>query len=288
MKKFLVALACVSIFLTSGCFKRDEFEDITIYTSNYPIAYITNRLYGDHSTVQSIYPNGVSMNSYDLTEKQLEDYSQGNLFIFNGLLEKEKNYVIQMFNSNKNLKIIDASLSMDYTNDLTEVWLNPSNFLMLAQNIKAGLGEYITNQYLINEINEKYEELKLEVSEIDAKIKLIAESSSNKLLVTSSDAFKFLEKYGITVISLEENENLTEKVINDVTSLINQGKINYIYLRNDEEMNATVKKIVDQTKVQTLTFHSLMTISDEEQNNEQDYIQIMNENIELLKQELYD
>ena len=52
MKKFLI-LTSILLCLT-GCFKRDDMEDITIYTSVYPIEYITTELYGENSKINSI------------------------------------------------------------------------------------------------------------------------------------------------------------------------------------------------------------------------------------------
>ena len=46
MKKiFLSLIVFILIFTLTGC-KTDSMEDITIYTTTYPIEYITNRLYG--------------------------------------------------------------------------------------------------------------------------------------------------------------------------------------------------------------------------------------------------
>ena len=184
MRKIFNIFLIAVIFLSNGCIKRDSMENINIYTSVYPIEYITNWLYGDKSTIHSIYPNGVIVDQYDLTEKQLEDYSKADLFIFNGL-GRDKNYVAPLFNYNKNLKIIDTTYTMEYTHGIEELWLNPLNFLMMAQNIKNGLNEYINNHYLKEEIQQKYENLKIEVSNIDAKIKLISENTKNKKIVVS-------------------------------------------------------------------------------------------------------
>lgn len=290
MKKLLKIgiLLGIIILSTTGCFKRDNFEDIDIYTTAYPMEYITNYLYGEHSTIHSIYPTGINIKNYTLTEKQMKHYSkEGDLFIFNGL-SNEKNYVIPMITNNPNLKIIDTSLSMEYYNDVEELWLDPSNFLMLTQNIRNGLKEYINNHYLKNEINEKYEELRVKVSEIDAKLKLLAESSTDKTIVVSSDLFKFLEKYNLNVISLEENENLTDKTIEDVKNMIYQGKIDYIFMKEDEKISKTIKMLQEETNVELLEIHSLGNITEEEKNANKDYITLMNENIDLLKNELYD
>jgi len=287
MKKIFTLLLLLTILLTTSCIKRDSMENIDIYTSVYPIEYITNWLYGDKSNIYSIYPNGVIVEQYKLTEKQIEDYSKANLFVFNGL-GYDKEYVIPMFKYNKNLKIIDTAYTMEYTYGVEELWLNPLNFLMMAQNIKNGLNEYINNHYIKEEIKEKYENLKIEISGLDAKIKLISESAKNKKIVASSDLFKYLKRYNLEVYSLEENENLTEKTIDTVKNLIKNGEVNYIFIKKHEDINDTIKKIIEETNVETLEFHTLSNLTESERNDKKDYISIMYENIELLKKELYD
>lgn len=289
MKKIATILLTLTVIIsTSGCLKRDNLEDIDIYTTSYPIEYITERLYGDHSTVKSIYPDGIIIDQYELTDKQIKDYSNASLFIFNGLAS-EKNYVAPIFEYNQKIKIIDTTLSMDYEHYIEELWLNPSNFLMLAQNIKIGFNEYINNHYLKNDIEEKYEELKVEVSNLDAKIKLMVESSTNKTIVVADDLFKFLEdKYGLTVISLEENDNLTDKTKADVVNLITSGQINYIFTTQNREVNDTVKEIQAATNVELAGLKTISNLTEEERKNKDDYFTLMNYNIELLKQELYD
>lgn len=275
------------IVLLSGCFKRDNFEGIDISTTVYPIEYITDRLYGKNSTITSIYPSGVKVSEYKLSEKQVKDYSKTNLFIFDGI-SSEKNYVSEFFKHNKSLKIIDATSSMEAENVNEALWLDPSNFLMMAQNIRYGLSQYIDNHYLKNEIDDNYSKLKEEISRLDASIYEISDNASFKTLVVSSDLFKFLEKYDLNVISLEENENLTEKTIADVVNLINDGKIQYIILKQDEEMNDTIKKIVNETNVEVVYYHMLSNLTGEERNAKKDYISIMSDNIDILRNELYD
>lgn len=289
MKKIITLLLTTVILLTTnGCLKRDNLENIDIYTTSYPIEYITNRLYGEHSNVLSIYPDGIIIDQYELTDKQIKDYSNASLFIFNGLAT-EKDYVAPMFEYNKKIKIIDTTLSMDYENYIEELWLNPSNFLMLAQNIKIGFNEYINNHYLKNDIEENYDALKVEVSNLDAKIKLMVESSTNKTIVVADDLFKFLEnKYGLTVISLEENDNLTDKTKADVIDLITSGQISYIFTTQNREVNDTVNEIKNLTNVELVELKTITNLTEEERKNKDDYFTLMNYNIELLKQELYD
>jgi zinc transport system substrate-binding protein len=285
MKRFFVFLVLLSCFLITGCIKRDSMEDINIYTSVYPIEYITNRLYGNNSTVKSIYPDGVIPSKYSLNDKQIKDYSKVDLFVFNGLSD-EKNYLNKMIKLNKNLKIIDSTLSMEYSNGYEELWLDPDNALMVARNIKTGLNAYINNHYLKNEIEENYESLKMDLSNLSAKLNLVASSSDDPTIIVSSNLFNFLKKHNFNVISLE-NSSVNDKNYNEAKKRILDGSTKFIITIKDMDINSTVQSLIDETNVSTLEFHSLASINDTERNNKKDYHSIMLENISLLKQELY-
>lgn len=287
MKKILAILMTAMIFITTGCLKRDTMEDILIYTSAYPIKYITEELYGKNANIESIYPTGIVINKYNLTDKQLEDYSDCDLFIFNGL-SNEKNYIKPMLTYNKNLKIIDASSSIEYTYRMEEMWLDPANFLMTAQNIKNGFEEYVTNQYLIKEIEDNYKQLKINVSQIDAKTQLMIQNASSKTIVVSNDLLKYLTKYGLDVISLEGTDNSADKNIETVKEMIKSGKLKYIYTLKNEDVSDSINELIKDTKVELVEFHTLSSLDETEIKAGKDYITIMNENIDSLKQQLYE
>lgn len=261
-------------------------EDITIYTTNYPSEYITKRLYGEFSEVKSIYPDGVNINSYKLTDKQLEDYSNSDLFVFNGLSD-EKNYVEPMRKINKNLKIIDTTLSMEYSDSVEQLWLDPSNFLMMAQNVKTGFGEYIDSYYLVNKIEEEYEKLKIEASNLDAKIKDTVSNGNSKAIVVSDNMFKYLEKYGVVVYSLDEDNSDQNVIYNEALRMAKNGLIKYVFVKGNEEYNSTVQKFIDNTNVTVQNWHTLSNLTENERLENEDYFTLMNYNLELLKNELY-
>lgn len=284
MKKFLFLLMLA--LLVTGCFKRDSLEDINIYTTAYPFRYVTEMLYGEHSEVYSIYPAQIDINDYTLTDKQIEIYGKdSSLYIFNGL-NKEADYVIPMVKHNKNLKIINATLTMDYEYSHNDLWLNPSNLLMIAQNIKNGLNEYITANYLEEQINANYETLKINLSNLDAKIRLISNNADNKKLITSSEEFRFLEKYYKFEV-LVVNENSEQSTINEAKELIENKKVSYVFLFKDEEINTQLASLMSNTDLKAVYFHPLDNLSEDEEKNKLDYLSIMNENIELIKEEVY-
>ena len=284
MKKNILLLI-VALFLLTGCFKKDNLEDITIYTTYYPIEYITEYLYGEHSTVESIYPDGVNIETYTLNKKQIKDYSKSGMYIFSGL-SNEKEYVSKMVENNSNLMIIDATQAMEYTYGIEEIWLDPSNFLMVALNIKNGLSEYVSNHYLKNDIEKKYEELKVSVSNIDAKLKLLSENADNKTIVVDNDIFKFLEKYGFIVISLDE-ETVTDKTISDAVIALKQNKNKYIYTIDKNNLSSVVSNVIDETTATPIELQTISNINEEQRSNKEDYITLLNDNIDELKNTLY-
>lgn len=287
MKKLkLLIIPLLIIICATGC-KRDNLEGIEIVTTAYPYEYITNYLYGKHSLVVSLYPDGTNIDKYKVTDKILKDYSSKELFVYNGI-NKDKDLASKMLDYNNKLLIIDATSGMEITYSEEELWLNPSNLLMIAQNIKNGLNEYISNNYLKKEIDSNYEDLKVDLSELDAEIKLTAENASRKTIVVNNDALKYLEKYGFTVISLDDSVNpITEKTISTVTAMINNGDVKHLIILDKTTNSKVFDSIVNDTNVETLTFKKLDNISDEERDNSDTYISIMNYNIELLKSELY-
>lgn len=286
MKKILcIALAFLMCITTSGCFKNDTMEDIDIYTTVYPIEYIVTRLYEDNGNIDSIYPDGVIPTKYSLTNKQIKDYSKADLFIFNGLVD-EKNYVGDFFKYNKSIKIIDSTRSMEIENRTEELWLNPSNLLMIAQNIKDGFNEYITNHYLKESIEANYDALKIELSNLDADFNLAASNATNKTIIVTDDLFLFLSKYGFNVVSLDI-DTVTEKTIADATNLIKDGKSTTIFATSGEDLNDIVLLIQEETNVKISYIHTLSTITSQERNNKKDYLSIMKENLELIKEEVY-
>ena len=137
------------------------------------------------------------------------------------------------------------------------------------------------------EINENYENLKVEISTMDAEMKEMVENSSEKVMVVSTDKLNFLTKYGLTVYSLDEN-SINDKTLTDAKKTISGGTVKYIYMIKGEEKTETVNKILEEnSSVQVIEIDPLNNISTEDKNDGKTYITIMNENIDKFKQELY-
>lgn len=284
MKKIKILFITIILFSLTGCLNNDSMEDINIVTSVYPVQYIVNTMYGEHSTINSIYPNDSEIIDFKVTDVLLEQYSDSDLFIFNGLSD-EKNHVKTMLKNNDELKIIDVTSNMQIEYSIEELWLDPNNLLTMANNIKKGFEEYIKSTPLINEIDKNYENLKIELTNLDGTYYSTIKSSSYDTIIVSDDAFKYLEKYGIKIISLDE-DTTTQKEISTANEVLKNGDCSYIYIKYSEETNETINNIIAETGAQKLELYTMTNL----QNiniDKSDYLTLMNENLEQLKLELY-
>ena len=228
-KKILLCLLSMFILLSvTGC-RQDDMEDIDIIVTNYPNEYIVSQLYGKHSNISSIYPDGVDIDNYKITNKRKKDISKKALFVYTGLIEKERKIAVDLLDINGGLKIIDTSYVLETQNSIEELWLNPSYLLMMAKNVELGLNEYISSSYLKKEIKE-----------------------------------------------------------NDVKTLIDSGQINYIYKFKDDKNSTRIESLITEYPNLKITeLHKIDNITDKERDDKEDYISLMNKNLELIKQELY-
>lgn len=274
----------ITLILLTGCFKRDNMDDISIAVTKYPIEYLVKNIYGFNSTVSSVYPVGSDVDTYTLSKKQLRKYSTNDIFVYNGLTD-EKKIAAGLLNYNSSIKIIDVAKGLNDTYEEEELWLSPSNYLMLAQNIKDSLLSYINSTILKQEINDAYEELKLNISMLDANIKVIAENASNKTIIVGNDLFKFLEKYGYNVLSIDESKN-KKSDYQEAKNLVSNKSNSYVFVLEKSVNDENVAKLKN-AGASIVSIKSLKSLTQDEINDGYDYLQYMNTFIDDLKSEVY-
>lgn len=283
MKKSILLIVglCLICFCITGCFKRDDLEDVTIYTTVYPIEYLTQRLYGYNSEVLSIYPNEIDTESYELSDKQVKDYSSASIFIYNGLsneMEIARNFV----NENKNLKIIDVSYGLKYTYGVEELWLSPNNYLMLASNVRSSLNELITSKYIKEEIDANFVVLEEDISLLDAELRSIASSSASNnknTILIASDVLQFLDNYGFETILLKTEDDMTSSLKNQLKS----KTYKYILITDKDSQSDYLKQVIDDNKLEVITVNSMHVMTDNDRKINENYITFMKAFLEQIR-----
>lgn len=273
-------LGAIVIILTGCDLTKDNLDGATIYTTIYPIRYITEFMYKDHSTIESIYPNGADINNYSLTDKQIKKYAKSDLFIYNGL-SSEKNIAKNLINKNKNLLIIDVANGLSYTHGVKELWMSPNNYLMLAKNIKDYLSQYLESTIIIDDVAKKYDELAQNLSIKDAELREIGKKAKEKAtntLVVSNDVFKFLENYGFNIVSLDE-QSLTDSAFSSIENNFKKGTYKNLLVL-DNNYTDRIKSISEIKNVKTIDVNSMTTVDNDKN---EDYLMVMQEFIDNIR-----
>lgn len=281
MKLKKIILMLIPLMFLTGCnLKKDNLESATIYTTIYPIKYLTEFLYKDYATIESIYPSGADVVSYELTSKQIKKYAKADLFIYNGL-SNEKTITKNLINKNKNLLIIDVSNGLSYTYGVKELWMSPNNYLMLAKNIKDYLKEYLDSKIIVNYVDQKYEDLAEILSLKDAELRSIGKEAKEKgtnTIVVSDNVFKFLENYDFNVVSLDE-ETLTEGTLNSIKNNFKKGNYNTILVL-DNNYTDNINSLVKDYKAKTIDVKSMINVDSD---NTDDYLTVMQDLIDNIR-----
>ena len=281
MKFKKIILMLIPLMFLTGCnLKKDNLESATIYTTIYPIKYLTEFLYKDYATIESIYPSGADVVSYELTSKQIKKYAKADLFIYNGL-SNEKTITKNLINKNKNLLIIDVSNGLSYTYGVKELWMSPNNYLMLAKNIKDYLKEYLDSKIIVNYVDQKYENLAEILSLKDAELRSIGKEAKEKgtnTIVVSDNVFKFLENYDFNVVSLDE-ENLTEGTLNSIKNNFKKGNYNTLLVL-DNNYTDNINSLVKDYKAKAIDVKSMINVDSD---NTDDYLTVMQDLIDNIR-----
>lgn len=279
-----IILLIIPIIIITGCsFTKDNLENATVYTTIYPVEYLTKYLYQDYAKIESIYPSDADILNYDPTEKQIKKYAKADLFIYNGL-SNEKNIAKNLINKNRNLLIIDVSNGLTYTHGIKELWMSPNNYLMLAKNIKDSLKGELKSKIIKEYVDEKYNELAQKLSLMDAELRAISKEAQDKgtnTLIVSDDALKFLEGsngYGFNIVSLDE-ESLTESSLNAIKNNFSKKTYTTIIVL-DNNYTDNINSIIKEYNAKTINISSMSTLTE---NADSDYLAAMQEFIDNIR-----
>lgn len=281
MKKIII-LMILSMTLYGCEFNKDPYEGAIIYSTVYPVSYIMDKLYGDYSEINSIYPQDAEIKNYTLTDKQISNYADtSDFFVYVGLTD-EINYAKNFVNKNKNIILIDSTMNLKISSSVEELWLNPNNYLMLAKNIRDNLFETIENQYILEVVDEKYNELSETLSIMDAELRQIANAAinnSNTMIVATSDAFMYLENFGFTVISLENESYKSEEALESIKSNFKSGR--YLALINEYgDDNEFINDLIENCEADEINMKTFYSSASDE-----DYMEALSDfifNLEII------
>lgn len=300
--------------MCAGCHNnatnQDENNTVEIYTSIYPIQYITEQLVGEIADVKTVYPPGVDAHTYEPSTKDMIDISNGIAFIYLGAgmesfaettAEALQTSDVQFLELGKHESLFvhaeeHESLFVhaeehdghdhhghDHGDFDPHIWFDPLRMVEMAGIIKNEMIELLPDAK--SSIEENYEQLTANLSSLDAMYTDVLATKESKKMIVSHAAYGYWEeRYGIEQIPISGISVTQEPSQKELAHLIehaNEENMKYVYFEQNTS-NKTAKIIQDHIHATPLYIHNLEVLMEEDLEANRDYISIMKSNLEAL------
>ncbi len=310
MKKILVTLFL--LLLTTSCSQKQEPVSQTetntgtiqeavkqkIFTSFYPLYFLTKGLVGDSYDVENLVPTGGEWHEYEPSLKQIQDMMQAHFVVMNGLgmehyeeklsgeLEKNKVGFVHLSE-----KLTDVITTEEHEEEHHEdehghgsvdphTWLSPKMMVELASLLSTELkvNETAGAKIFIGELKA-----------LDTKFADTLKLCKRKELVTSHEAFAYLARdYGlvqVAVAGIEPDMEPSAADIARVIEVIKDKKVTTIFTEPlvSAKFSDTISR---ETGVKNAELHPLETLTPDEETAGETYISIMEKNLAKIAEGL--
>lgn len=310
MKKLFPVL--LLLLILAACSNEENSTDdgeLTIYTTVFPLTSFVEQIAGDTVNVESIYPPGVDMHSYEPTQKDMMSYSDGDLFMTtSNALDPVAASIAETINGDT--KIVETAADIDtgafldshhaHEHDHGEdeeahdhdhgsmdphIWLSPDLAAEMAEAVKNSLAEH--NPESADMYNENFEVLKSDIEEIDEQLLAITENPVNTDVYISHESIGYLaHQYGFHQIGISglSNQEPSQQELTEIIENIEAQNIPYILY--EPNVSSSVTDVIrGETNTEPLYFNNLESLSQDDP-EDSTYQSMMKKNIETLDKAL--
>ena len=300
----LIIIMSLGLVACSNGVKKEEGntsdEKVKVYATIFPIYDFTKNIGKDKIELNYIVPPSSEPHDYEISAKTIKDIQNADLLIKNGL--GVDGFADNIKSESEKLNIVVASEGIEkityekdgiHDENHTEeehgeydphVWLNINNAIKECENIKNALVKVDAKNKEYYE--ENYNNYVKELKDLQDSYKENLKEIKNKTILVSHDAYGYLcKEYGINQISVtgvNPNQEPSMSKIAELTDYAKDKNIKYILF--DGLVNPKVSQtIANEANIDTMILYSIDGITKEDFNNSEDYVSLMEKNLETLK-----
>lgn len=298
-----------------GNINKSEKKDVStnnklkIYTTAFAFQSFTEQIGGKYVDVESIYPPGADMHSFEPTQKEMVNIAKSDLFIYsNQDMDPVAKKIAGSIN-NEHLKLpVAANLKQadllsnhehDHEHEGHEahdheegskdphIWLDPVLNKKMVKAIKDDLVKKDSRHKAYYE--KRYKQLIADLDDINHKMKDITSNSKRDTVVISHDSIGYLaNRYGFKQegVSGMNNEEPSQRDLMAIVKRIDDTKQPYVLY--EQNISSKVTDVIQKESNTTpLSFHNMATLSKKEMNDKDiTYQSLMKENTKSLDKAL--
>ena len=308
--KTLIFISLIGV-LSIGCSPSDEAssdvtDELTIYTTIYPIQYAAERSGGDSGETESVFPPGVDAHTYEPSTKDMTSIADSDAFIYLGagmeafaetaataldsqdvaLVELgQKEELFHTENGEEHSGEDHDHHGHDHGDHDPHIWIDPLRMLEMATMIKEEM--ILLNPDHEELYKDNFAVLEQELNELHEEFSAVLGEKENKRILVSHAAFGYWEsRYGIEQISIHGLSSSNEPSQKDLTEIINTAEEhNMEYVIFEQNVSTSVSEIIqEQIGAEALVIHNLSVLTDEDMEANENYFSLMEKNLEVLDQ----
>ncbi|MGX0052453.1 zinc transport system substrate-binding protein [Staphylococcus capitis] len=255
-RKAIIFITLSLILILSGCSKSinsskkdnvNSHNKMKIYTTVFAFQSFTEQIGGKYVDVESIYPPGADLHSYEPTQKDMINIAKSDLFIYSSDDLDPVSAKITQSMENKNMKLALASdlnqKELIHSDDHDEdeghnhaetendphVWLDPVLDRIFSEKIKDKLIQKDPKHKSYYEKN--YKKLDKDIANIDKKMQKITKSPKREKIIISHDSLGYLtHRYHFKqegVNGTNDKEPSQKKILSIVKNIKNSKLLMY-------------------------------------------------------------
>jgi zinc transport system substrate-binding protein len=308
MKKIILILSFLlplSLLLSACSNGKEQIQkkkdQLTVFTTVFPLQYFTSQIGGKYVNVKTIYPPGADEHTFEPSQKDMMNLADSDLFFYIGLglegfVEKAKetlkNEHVELVATAEDLNLPPSTDSHDEEENHHDtnvdvnphVWLDPIYSKEMAAVIRDSLNKQMPQHKEV--FNANFQKLALQLDELNSKYEQTIKNAKHKKIIVTHAAFGYWEKrYGIEQISisgLSTANEPTQKELENIISISEHEGLHYILF--EQNVQSKLGKIVQkEIGAKALPIHNLAILSKDNIQNKETYFSLMNQNLESLK-----
>jgi zinc transport system substrate-binding protein len=301
----LIASACASLLLPTGCGTQDEVSSelaktqLTIYTTIAPHYYACRQLLGEHDQLINTCPVEQDAANYTPERQVLKELIKSDLIIINGASFEQWIPHVTLPDS----KVLDASLNFkkDWLNYQAKrhshggaddhshkgvnghTWLAPHYFKKQCQAIYERLQTILSKEeQQRRSLTDNHNRLQEQLAALDAKGQALFAPLKSITLAATHPTYDYLaQQYGFKVFNITldpEAENLDQKAQQEIERLKKQqAETGISYLLWESQPNEKMAEAITDLGIKNILFAPLESM------DHQDYIAGMEANFTRMK-----
>jgi len=286
---FLILLTC------SACSSEPDARSRQVYTSVYPVYYLTDRIGAGVIDVELMMPPSADPHNWEPSPKQIAKLENCTLFIYNGaglepwaskIGETAKAGDIAVFEVASALRgelLTGAEDSHDSDHD-PHFWLDP----VLAKDMASGIRDALVKADPDNEnlYNQNFSRLEKDLEDLHNQYESVLARCKKKEFVVTHQAFGYLAKrYGleqIPIMGISAESEPTPARLAELARMLEDLKINYVFAEPFTG-SKVAQALASETGAKVLELNPIGGLTEEEMEAGADYLSLMQENLEQLK-----